>query len=105
MSKKNKFIVAGVTSPQERLTKNGTSYTHPDTFLVTVAPTLADAKAFIEEGHVVDANAMQYLVIEELKELTTNTKISRWYICKDNEITQLAQAPEEYKNYTSMISM
>lgn len=105
MSKKDKFIVAGVTSPQDRLTVNGTTYKQPDTFLVTIAPTLAEAKDFIEEGHVVDANAMQYLVIEEIRELTTKTSISRWYICKDNEITQLAQAPEEYKNYTSMISM
>lgn len=105
MSKKNKYIVAGITVPQNRLTVNNTTYSQPDTFVVTIAPTFAEAKDFIDENKVPDADTLQYIVIEELKELTTKTKIMRWYICKEKEIIQLAEAPEQYKNYTSMISM
>lgn len=104
MSKK-KYIIAAVTSPQQRLDRFGKTYSMPDTYLVTVSPTLAEAKDFIDEGKVQDAGAIEYLVIEETSELTTKTQISRWYISKDNDITQLACAPDEYKNYKSMISM
>jgi hypothetical protein len=104
MSKK-KYIIAAVTSPQQRLDRHGKTYSMPDTYLVTISPTLAEAKDYIDEGKVRDANAFEYLVIEESTELATKTQILRWYISKDKEITQLACAPDEYKNYKSMISM
>lgn len=105
MSKLNKYIIAGISAPQKRLNVAGKVYEQPDAFLVTIATSLADAKDFIEALKVPDANAMQYIVIEEMKEMSTTSKIQRWYICKDKEMNQLAGAPEQYKNYTSMISI
>jgi len=104
-SAKTKYIIAGVSAPHTRMTKTGTSFEQPDTYLVTVAASYADAKTFIEDHKVPDADVMEYLVIEEIKEMQTKTELLRWYICKDKEITQLASAPEQYKKYTSMISM
>lgn len=105
MSKKNKFIVAGVSYPQKRLSSAGKAYDHPDTFVITLSPTLDEAKEFIESGKVPDSDTLQYVVIEEMKELSVKTKIQRWFICKDGEINMLADPPVNYKSVSSMISM
>jgi hypothetical protein len=105
MSKLHKYIIAGVSAPHKRINVAGKTYEQSDTFLVTIAATYTDAKDFIENRTVPNADVMQYLVIEEMKEMSTISTIERWYICKDKEMIQLASAPDEYKNCTSMISI
>ena len=105
MSKKDNYIIAGIAHPQPRLSTTGSQYMHPDTFVITISPTLADAKDFIDRGKVPDMDTLQYIVIEEMINLSTKSKIQRWYICKDGEVNQLADAPTEYKKTISMVSM